>query len=277
MKNRKQLLAFGLITSMSLAFSACDKDEPMAAKDISLRETSLGKVLTDDKGMTLYYFTKDVAGASLCSGGCLTNWPIFAYEGTLEVGDGLNASDFTTITRADGTKQTAYKGWPLYYFHDDKAAGDVKGENVNSVWVVAKPAYTIMLANQQLVGNDGKSYKSDYTEGTGETQFFVDGQGRTLYTFIKDKKDMNKYTKEDFSNDANWPIFTAEIEDLPSALDKSLFNVITVFNKKQLTYKGWPIYYFGADNKVRGATKGVSVPQPGVWPVVQKGVAPAPI
>jgi hypothetical protein len=46
-------------------------------------------------------------------------------------------------------------------------------------------------------------------------------------------------------------------------IDKTLFSTIDVFGKKQLTYKGWPIYYFGLDGAKRGATKGVSVPKTG--------------
>ncbi|MGI8635373.1 MAG: hypothetical protein ACR2KZ_08215 [Segetibacter sp.] len=42
-----------------------------------------------------------------------------------------------------------------------------------------------------------------------------------------------------------------------------------------MTYKGWPMYYFGADSMKRGLNKGVSVPAPGVWPAIMKDVAPA--
>ena len=45
-------------------------------------ETELmGKVLTDAYGRTLYFFSRDAKGASLCTGGCLNNWPIFNVEG----------------------------------------------------------------------------------------------------------------------------------------------------------------------------------------------------
>nr|MBA2761379.1 hypothetical protein [Segetibacter sp.] len=59
-------------------------------------------------------------------------------------------------------------------------------------------------------------------------------------------------------------------------LDKTLFGVIDVFGKKQLTYKGWPLYYFGQDAQVRGANKGISFPSPAVWPVVGKDTPTAP-
>ncbi|MFC0183054.1 hypothetical protein ACFFJX_10995 [Pseudarcicella hirudinis] len=97
-----------------------------------------------------------------------------------------------------------------------------------------------------------------------------------MYAFAKDKKGKNNYTKADFSNNATWPIYTTDLKDVPSNLDKTLFGTIKVQDKVQLTYKGWPLYYFGPDNNLRGSTKGVSVPTPGVWPIVQKDSPVAP-
>ncbi|MHA4737540.1 hypothetical protein [Dyadobacter sp. MSC1_007] len=275
------LVALGLL--MAVNFSCSDDDDDPTptpvTNDVQLKDNAtLGKILTDKDGKTLYFFSKDATGASACSGNCVTNWPIYAVAdlATMKVDAGLDKADFANITRADGKPQTTYKGWPLYYFKDDLAAGDVKGEGVGTIWYVAKTDYTIMLVNAQLVGNDGKSYKADYTEGTAETQFFVDGKGRTLYAFVNDKNKKNNYTKADFSNDATWPIYTTDLQSLPSTIDKTLFSTIDVFGRKQLTYKGWPLYYFGPDGATRGATKGVSVPKPGIWPIVNKDSPVAP-
>jgi predicted lipoprotein with Yx(FWY)xxD motif len=277
----RMLLALGFL--MAVTVSCSDDDEPtptpVIPNDIQLKDTqTAGKVLTDKDGKTLYFFTKDVAGTSACSGGCATKWPVFSVTdlAKLKLDGGLTAADFGTITRADGKPQTTYKGWPLYYYQDDAVAGDAKGENVGGIWFVAKPTYSIMLANAQLVGNDGKSYKADLTEGTGDTQFFVDAMGRTLYAFARDSTNNNNFTTNDVTHDATWPIYTAEVTDIPSAIDKTLFTTIDVFGKKQLTYKGWPLYYFGLDGTTRGATKGVSVPRPGVWPIVNKDSPSAP-
>jgi predicted lipoprotein with Yx(FWY)xxD motif len=264
-----------MIALVLLMISCGDKD-PVEQPDIKISTTTLGEVITDKDGMVLYYFSPDVGGDSKCSGNCLANWPAFSVDGVLKLAEGLDATAFSSITRTDGTKQVTYKGWPLYYFVNDEKAGDVNGEGLNGVWYVAKKGYTIMVASTQLVGNDGKSYKSDYTEGTGDTQFFTDEKGRTLYSFQNDRKEKNNFTREDFSNNTNWPIFTTEIGELPSTLNKSDFKVIDVFDRKQLTYKGWPLYYFGADNETRGSTKGVSVPVPGRWPVVNQDMASAP-
>jgi len=284
MKAKSLIQSLVLMGCLAVTGWSCSSDDddtapvvvpPTPTFDISQKSTSLGNVLTDQKGKTLYFFTKDVSGNSTCTGGCLDVWPIFSVA-TPRLDTGLVASDFGTITRADGKSQVTFKGWPLYYYTPDVIAGDVKGENVQNVWVVAKKSYSIMLANAQLIGNDGKNYTADYKEGTGDTQYFVDATGRTLYAFNKDKKNKNNYTKSDFSNDATWPIWATDWKDVPSALDKSLFGTIDVFGKKQITYKGWPLYYFGPDNATRGLNKGVSVPTPGVWPIVQKTTAAAP-
>ena len=232
----------------------------------------------------MYYFSNDVNGLSSCSRGCLTAWPIFYAEtvNTTFTG-GLAATDFKTITTAAGAKQTAYKGWPLYYYAPAgvrEAPKETKGEGVNNGWFVAKTNYSIMIANYQLTGANGINYLGSYAPGDGRTSYFTDEKGNTLYSFGRDSTFKNRYTRADFSNDAVWPIYQTENITVPSTLDKSFFTVITFNDKKQLTYKGWPLYYYGPDGYVRGINKGITIPanQPvgAIWPVVNKDVALAP-
>jgi predicted lipoprotein with Yx(FWY)xxD motif len=101
-----------------------------------LENEKVGEYLADSQGMTLYYFKKDESGKSNCSGECLKNWPPLA-ETDFEVPDGLDKKDFGTITREDtGAEQVTYKGFPLYYFVNDKNEGDVNGQGVKDVWFV---------------------------------------------------------------------------------------------------------------------------------------------
>ncbi|MFC5467597.1 plastocyanin/azurin family copper-binding protein [Cohnella suwonensis] len=102
-------------------------------------DAKLGNYLVDSEGKTLYYFDKDPAGASVCSGDCLKAWPAF-HENGIVAPKGLNAADFGEITRNDGTKQTTFKGYPLYYFVQDAKRGDLKGQGLNNVWYVVDPA-----------------------------------------------------------------------------------------------------------------------------------------
>jgi len=47
--------------------------------------------------------------------------------------------DWTVIDGADGQKQWAYKGKPLYRFAKDEKPGDMKGDGFKDVWHTAKP------------------------------------------------------------------------------------------------------------------------------------------
>lgn len=229
-----------------------------------------GKILTDNEGYALYFFTYDPFGQSTCDDefGCDVIWPIF-YADTLIIGDGLNPDDFGTIMRDDGNMQITYKGWPLYYYLGDNAPGVVNGEDVDHAWYVAKPDYTIMLINNQLIGHDGIEYNSNYEPGQEIVQYFVDAFGNTLYTFSMDNFNKNNFTLPDFSNNNIWIIFEEELNAVPSVINKLLFDTINVFGHTQLTYKGWPLYYFGQDSMIRGNNKGVSFPQPGIWPIAR--------
>lgn len=281
--SKSLLRAMLLFVTTLVGFSSCDKDDDdmdgVTGATVKLSENAThGKYLTCSEGMTLYFFSKDTKGISECVDGCLDAWPVFYKEG-LVAGEGLKESDFGTITRTDGTKQNTYMGWPLYFFANDKVAGDVKGDKVNNVWYVAKPDYSLMYATAQLVGDDGKNYmingEGEYVEGEGATFYITDAKGMTLYAFVNDTYNKNNFTKEDFSNNSVWPIAEITLDKIPSILNRDDFGVIDVFGKKQLTYKGWPLYYFGKD-KERGDNKGISVPAPGKWPVVNTETEIAP-
>jgi len=103
---------------------------------IQIGSTSLGMVLTDAQGRTLYMFVPDKGGASTCYNQCATAWPPVLTTGTPMAGTGVDASLLGTTTRTDGTVQVTYNKLPLYLFANDAAAGDVNGQGVKSVWYV---------------------------------------------------------------------------------------------------------------------------------------------
>ena len=103
-------------------------------------DSSLGKILVDDKGMALYMYTKDTPNVTVCYDQCATNWPPLLTKNKPTPGAGVDASLFGSTTRKDGSTQVTYKGWPLYYYIKDTASGDVKGQNVGKVWYVLSPA-----------------------------------------------------------------------------------------------------------------------------------------
>ncbi|MFH0863082.1 MAG: Rieske 2Fe-2S domain-containing protein [Candidatus Altiarchaeota archaeon] len=105
---------------------------------VKVSSGSLGRILTDASGRTLYVFTKDESGKSNCAGQCAQNWPPLLVEGQLLSGEGVTG-DLATIPRSDGAMQAAYVDMPLYYFAQDANPGDVKGQAVNGVWYVVNP------------------------------------------------------------------------------------------------------------------------------------------
>ena len=294
MKRQINLPMFVLLILSGFALTYCSKKSaPALVVDPVLiklaNSATLGSYLTDKDGNALYYFSNDADGANNCTGGCIAAWPIFNIVGLTaeQLGPGLTLSDFKAITTLNGNQLT-YKGWPIYYYSPGgvrELPGQTTGEAVGGVWFVAKPDYTIMLAKAQLVGKDGKNYivsaANVYSEGVGKTTYFTDLMGRTLYEFARDSSNINKYTKADFSNNGTWPIYETDKIVVPSILNKTLFSSITVFGKKQLIYKGWPMYYFGPDvdattGNFRGKNMGISVPVPGVWPAFLKDMPEAP-
>jgi predicted lipoprotein with Yx(FWY)xxD motif len=103
---------------------------------------TFGQALVDAEGRTLYLFTNDTqnSGTSSCTGDCLVNWPPLLTDGDPVAGEGVDDSMLGTITLPDGTTQVTYNGWPLYYYHEDTAAGDANGQGVGGVWFLVTPA-----------------------------------------------------------------------------------------------------------------------------------------
>ena len=94
---------------------------------ISLRNTAVGKVLVGASGRTVYLFTADKGKTSRCYGQCASFWPpLIASHPT--AGAGLKHSLLGTTKRKDGKLQVTYGGHPLYYFAQDKKAGDIHGQ-----------------------------------------------------------------------------------------------------------------------------------------------------
>ncbi len=110
-----------------------------AATGVKVADSALGKILVDSAGFTLYTFKNDVAGNGKSAGEALTAvWPPLALSAAPSGVAGATGA-WAVITRADGKTQVTYKGLPLYYFVNDKAAGDTKGDKVQGVWFVAVP------------------------------------------------------------------------------------------------------------------------------------------
>jgi predicted lipoprotein with Yx(FWY)xxD motif len=104
---------------------------------------SLGRILVDSQGRTVYLFVKDTRLASTCSGECAVEWPPVTAKGKPKVGSGVTAREVGTTSRSDGKTQVTYNGHPLYLFEGDNEAGDTNGQGISAFgarWYVLSPA-----------------------------------------------------------------------------------------------------------------------------------------
>jgi len=198
---------------------------------IRVTATSLGTVLSDGQGTTLYYFARDIpaSGASSCTGQCAAIWPVFSAN-AIVVSPPLAATDFSSFTRNDGMSQTAYRGFPLYYFQADLGAGSVNGDGVTGNWFVIRPDETVMVAQRDTLGT-----------------FLTDNTGNTLYFFAKDTPETSACTGTCLGK---WPSFSVKAVSAPSLLNTADFGSLQrAEGINQTTYKGRPLYYFANDTK----------------------------
>ena len=113
-----------------------DDDAMTQGGTVTVAATSLGEVLVDGDGLTLYMFDSDSEGASTCYDACATTWPPLLADDDPATGGGAADSLGGTVERDDGGTQVTYAGWPLYYFEQDAVPGDVNGQGVNGLWWV---------------------------------------------------------------------------------------------------------------------------------------------
>ena len=96
-------------------------------------------ILTNAKGLTLYYFTPDTATSTACTGSCAQAWPplLMAGSGTPSSATTLPGT-LTVVTTANGS-QVAYDGHLLYTFSGDSSPGQTNGQGLFGKWFVATP------------------------------------------------------------------------------------------------------------------------------------------
>lgn len=253
----------------SAAPSAAASAAPSAAAGgitLNLADSSLGKILTDGAGKTLYVFTADSAGKSACAGDCAKTWPPLASDAAPTVGTGLDASSFSTISRDDGTTQVTFDGQPLYYFAGDQAAGDTKGQGLLGKWFVVGADGKAMSAGaaQSAAPSAAASGVTINLADSSLGKILTDGDGKTLYVFTADSSGKSACAG---SCQDNWPPLTADgAPKLGTGLDAEDFTTITRSDgSKQVAFYGQPLYYFAGD-KAAGDTNGENVG--GKWFVV---------
>jgi predicted lipoprotein with Yx(FWY)xxD motif len=125
------------------ATAATPRTSSGASATVGVANSSLGSILVNTSGRTLYLFKADVGAKSACSGACATAWPPLLATATPTAGTGLTASKLGTISRSDGSNQVTYNGHPLYLFVKDTKPGDTNGQGVTAfgaAWFALTPS-----------------------------------------------------------------------------------------------------------------------------------------
>jgi len=137
-------------SSGSTSSSAAGSASSTSSTVITTKTSSGGSFLTDGGGRAVYLFMADSTGKSTCDGACAAAWPPVIATGQPSASGGAQASDLSTITRSDGTKQVTYNGHPLYYFQGDTGPGTDRGQGLNGFgalwWLVAPTGSSITTA-----------------------------------------------------------------------------------------------------------------------------------
>lgn len=208
----------------------------------------LGATLVGPTGMTLYLFTNDTDGTSTCYDQCAEAWPPLTVESADAIVPGVNLhGEWGTTERTDGTLQVTYNGFPLYYFAGDTARGEANGEGGGGVWFTIAPE-TVALSSSEELGD-----------------FLVGANGMTLYIFANDSANTSNCVD---ACATNWPPATVSAATrlvAGSGIEGELGTIERADGSLQLTYNGFPLYYW-KDDAQPGDTTGNGVG--GVWGVV---------
>ncbi len=93
------------------------------------------QILTNAKGMTLYYFSGDTATTSGCTGGCGSVWPALLSTSAPTLAAMIPGK--LTLVKTDNGSQVAYNGHLLYTYSRDQAPGDTNGNGIAGKWFAA--------------------------------------------------------------------------------------------------------------------------------------------
>jgi predicted lipoprotein with Yx(FWY)xxD motif len=135
------LAACGSSSTSSNTTSSAASTQPAAQTSssssgavVKTASNSLGTILVNSQGMTLYHLSGEVNGKFICtSTACLAVWhPLIAPSSGTPSGE---VGSLGTVKRPEGTVQVTYKGTPLYTFTGDHQAGETKGQGIKDVGI----------------------------------------------------------------------------------------------------------------------------------------------
>lgn len=139
---KRLVLALILLTAVAATAIGSAQTATTRATTVATGTSSLGRILVDGQGRTLYLFEKDRRGRSACGGVCAAYWPPLLARGKVLAADGAKQSLLGVSRRADGRSQVTYAGHPLYRFAQDTRRGQTAGQDLQlfgAGWYVLSP------------------------------------------------------------------------------------------------------------------------------------------
>lgn len=115
-----------------------------------------GYIATGD-GRSLYTLVDSDSNTLPCETDCLTAWPPYTGEASLNDDEVLDSSLLGTVQSADGEQQVTYNGYPLYFYSQDEQPGALSGQGLEG-----------FDGNWYIVGSDGEPLESDPLLETGQ-------------------------------------------------------------------------------------------------------------
>jgi predicted lipoprotein with Yx(FWY)xxD motif len=136
-------LVIAILALAALVGATAQADMAAASRrGVTVKSSSYGRILFDDRGFVLYGFTRDAHGRSRCTGACAKAWPPYIVRWRPRSGKGVAGARLGTVRRAGGRLQVTYFGRPLYYYVGDRRPGQIFCQNVTEfggVWRVIRP------------------------------------------------------------------------------------------------------------------------------------------
>jgi predicted lipoprotein with Yx(FWY)xxD motif len=181
--SRRMMLIVAAVASTGLLVTACSSSSsssssaaapastPAASSSASpasagttavlkTEKSSLGTVLANSAGLTVYWFAADHGDTSACTGACAAAWP--PVTGVPQAATGVTLSGkLGTITRAGGVKQATYNGHPLYTYAGDSSPGQVNGNDVDgfgAYWYAITIGSSTGASTAPTTGGGGGGY-----------------------------------------------------------------------------------------------------------------------
>lgn len=238
----------GILGLLSVASAAAQESGPSVGVS---ENATLGPILTDSAGMTLYTWDRDTKDSPNVLTTASASWPPFIVPSTPAASMALPGV-LGTALRMDGALQATFNGWPLYYNVRDTAPGQTNGQASGSVWWVV-PLAEMPIAEMEMPMAEAPVAAGAAAVGMAEHPtrgpVLTDGRGMTVYVLAEDREAGNISTcYAENSCTIYWPPVLIEgapvaPEGLPGQLGTYARADFTV----QLIYNGQPLYYFIAD------------------------------